>query len=203
MSSVPQDNFFARCRNWITGKWNAIRKNVFTDRMIWCCVMATVICVCSDKIFSLWIGWFGARLDQFYEIIVDRKILLAIAIGCTLWIGIFKMMRAARRSTSISANDYIVYRNYALRPVEGIFESHFRSHPGLMKGHNLERLKDVFDYTITGDQEVDMDNAEDSDVRIRSIFENYENMRNIIFKWFKGSKEEKNKLIKDLHIEKR
>ena len=114
---------------------------------------------------------------------------------------LFKIMSAARRSTSLSANDYIVYRNYALRPVERIFESHFRSHPGLMKGHNLERIKDVFGYTFTGNQEIDMDNAEGSDVLIRPFFENYENMRNIIFKWFKGSKEEKNKLIKDLHIE--
>lgn len=115
---------------------------------------------------------------------------------------LFKMMRASRKSISLSANDYRVYKNYALRPVDRIFNRYFSSHPGFMKGHNLERIKEVFGYTPTGDQEVDMDNAEGSDVLIRSIFENYENIRNIIFKWFKGTKEEKNKLIKDLHIEK-
>lgn len=115
--------------------------------------------------------------------------------------SLFRIMSSAYTATDISAQDYTIFRNYALEPVREFFDRHLKANPGLMKGSNLGRLKAAFGYKPTGDQKADADSAERSDRLIRSFFECDENMRQIIFGWFKGSKEEKKRIISALNIE--
>lgn len=112
---------------------------------------------------------------------------------------LYRLMKAAHVATAISAADYVEFRNYALEPAKRIFGEYLRTKPGL-KGSNLGRLIEVFGYSPTGDDERDADSSDRSDQRIRSFFESDAKMKEIIFRWFKGSKEDKKRTIEALHL---
>lgn len=65
--------------------------------MIWMCIAAAVVCLCSDKIVSLWIRWFGGWLDRFYILVMNREPLLWILTICTLLIAVKSLVRFWRR----------------------------------------------------------------------------------------------------------
>lgn len=112
---------------------------------------------------------------------------------------LFKIMDSAYNSVTIYSADDILFKNYALKPVLEIFNKKLESRFEL-KGSNFERLKSTFGYTSTGDQEIDADRYEKSQQMIHSFFEKNNTLEYIIFRWFKGTKEEKNRIISYLHL---
>jgi len=112
---------------------------------------------------------------------------------------LYRLMSTAYLSTQISTQDYTIFRNYALNPTRRVFEKRILTNPNL-RGKNLERLKNTFGCPTTGEPETDADNEEKSDWLIHSFFESNDNMKDIIFKWFKGSKEDKKLTIETLHL---
>lgn len=68
--------------------WRKISESFLNEKMLWACIAGTVLCICADKIDSIWIKWFGGWLDSFYLFVNSRKSLLWILALCILWSAI-------------------------------------------------------------------------------------------------------------------
>ena len=111
--------------------------------------------------------------------------------------SLFRIMNAAYTSIEMDAGEYLLFRNYALKPIGDFFREKLKTGDQL-KGKKLNQFKAAFSAQYTGVEEIDADAEENSDRLRRSFFENRENMEQIIDEWFEGKQEEKDALKKDL-----